>query len=175
MGREAWQVTVHGVDEVGHDLVTKQQHNKLVISWVNRFPWVLWAVPAITQTQRETRGNFWFVFSQPEAHVTTQVCCCHLTWWDCGIRFYLWVRSVRIELNHWTPSWCLRTATWYEEAFSWQNSVSPCPSLLHFVLQGQTCLLLQVSLDFLLLYCSPLWWKGHLFLVLALEGLHRII
>ena len=32
MGREAWQVTVHGVDEVGHDLVTKQQHNKLVIS-----------------------------------------------------------------------------------------------------------------------------------------------
>ena len=37
-------------------------------------------------------------------------------------------------------------------------------ALLHFVLQGQTCLLLQVSLDFLLLHSSPLWWKGHLFL-----------
>ena len=33
--------------------------------------------------------------------------------------------------------------------------------LLHFVLQGQICLLLQVSLDFLLLHSSPLWWQGH--------------
>ena len=49
-------------------------------------------------------------------------------------------------------------------------------ALLHFVLQGQTCLLLQVSLDFLLLHSSPLLWKGYLFLVLLLEGvvgLHR--
>ena len=28
--------------------------------------------------------------------------------------------------------------------------------LLHFVLQGQTCLLFQVSLDFLLLHSNPL-------------------
>ena len=51
-------------------------------------------------------------------------------------------------------------------------------ALLHFVLQGQTCLLLQVSLDFLLLHFSPLWWKGDLFLVLVLEslvGLHRLV
>ena len=51
-------------------------------------------------------------------------------------------------------------------------------ALFHFVLQGQTCLLLQVSLDFLLLHSCPLWWKGHLFLVLVLEGLvghHKII
>ena len=48
--------------------------------------------------------------------------------------------------------------------------------LLHFVLQGQTCLLLQVFLDFLLLHSSPLWWKGHLFLVLeGLVGLHRTV
>ena len=33
-------------------------------------------------------------------------------------------------------------------------------ALLHFVFQGQTCLLLQVFLDFLLLHSSPLWWKG---------------
>ena len=31
--------------------------------------------------------------------------------------------------------------------------------------------LLQVSLDFLLLHSSPLWWKGHLYWVLVLEGL----
>ena len=51
-------------------------------------------------------------------------------------------------------------------------------ALLHFVLQGQIFLLLQVSLDFLLLHSSPLQWKGHLFLVLVLEGLvglHRTI
>ena len=29
-------------------------------------------------------------------------------------------------------------------------------ALLHFVLQGQTCLLLQTSLDFLLLHFNPL-------------------
>ena len=52
--------------------------------------------------------------------------------------------------------------------------------LPHFVFQGQICLLLQVSLDVLLLHFSPLWWKGHLFffLVLILEdlvGVHRTI
>ena len=34
-------------------------------------------------------------------------------------------------------------------------------ALLHFVLQGKTCLLLQVSLDFLLLHCSLQWWIEH--------------
>ena len=51
-------------------------------------------------------------------------------------------------------------------------------ALLHFVLQDQICLLLQISLDFLLFHFIPLWWKKDLFLVLVLEclvGLHRII
>ena len=51
-------------------------------------------------------------------------------------------------------------------------------ALLHFVLQGQIYQLLHVSLDFLLLYSSSLWWKEHLFWVLVLEGLiglHRTI
>ena len=51
-------------------------------------------------------------------------------------------------------------------------------ALLHSALQGQICLLLQVFLDFLLLHCSPLSWKGHLFWVLVLKGLvglHRTI
>ena len=42
---------------------------------------------------------------------------------------------------------------------------------LYFVLQGQTCLLLQVSLDFLLLHSNPQWWIDHFFLVLVLGGL----
>ena len=36
-------------------------------------------------------------------------------------------------------------------------------ALLHYVLQDQTCLLLQVSLDFLLLHSSPLGWKDIFF------------
>ena len=36
-------------------------------------------------------------------------------------------------------------------------------TLLHSIFQGQICLLLQFSLEFLLLHSSPLWWKGHLF------------
>ena len=51
-------------------------------------------------------------------------------------------------------------------------------ALLHSVLQGQICLLLQVFLDFLLLHFSPLLWKGHLLWVLVLEGLvglHRTV
>ena len=36
-------------------------------------------------------------------------------------------------------------------------------ALLYFVLQSQTCLLFQISLDFLLLHSKPLQWKGHLF------------
>ena len=37
------------------------------------------------------------------------------------------------------------------------------PPLLHFVLQGQICLLLRVSLDFLLLHSSPLMkWTSFL-------------
>ena len=51
-------------------------------------------------------------------------------------------------------------------------------ALLHSVLQGQICVLLQVFLNFLLLDSSPLSWKGHLFWVLVLKGLvgfHRTI
>ena len=48
-------------------------------------------------------------------------------------------------------------------------------SLLHSVLQGQIFLLLQVSLDVLLLHSSPLWWKGHIFGVFVLVGLRRTV
>ena len=42
--------------------------------------------------------------------------------------------------------------------FYWQISTSLCPA--SFCTQGQTCLLLQISFDFLLLHFSTLWWKG---------------
>ena len=51
-------------------------------------------------------------------------------------------------------------------------------ALPHFVLQGQICLLLKVSLDFLLLHYSSLKWKSYILGVLVLEGLiviHRTV
>ena len=51
-------------------------------------------------------------------------------------------------------------------------------ALLHSILQGQICLLLQVFPDFLLLHSSPLYWNGYLFWVLVLKGLiglHRTV
>ena len=51
-------------------------------------------------------------------------------------------------------------------------------ALPHSVLQGQICLLFQLSLDFILLISSLLWWKRHLFWLLVLEslvGLHRTV
>ena len=47
-------------------------------------------------------------------------------------------------------------------------------ALLHSVLQDQICLLLQVSLNFLLLDSIALWQKGHLFWVLVLESLEGV-
>ena len=50
--------------------------------------------------------------------------------------------------------------------------------LLHFLLQGQICLLLHVSHDFLLLHSNPIQRKGHPFWVLVLGGLiclHRTV
>ena len=63
-------------------------------------------------------------------------------------------------------------------ASSWQNSVSLCPA--SFCTPRPNLPVTPGIFDFLLLCCSPLWWKGHLFffLVLALEdlvGLHRIV
>ena len=55
-------------------------------------------------------------------------------------------------------------------AFSWQNSISLCPASF--------CIPRPNLPDFLLFHSSLLWWKGHLFWVLVLEGLiglHRTI
>ena len=52
--------------------------------------------------------------------------------------------------------------------FSWQNSAFV---LVHFVFQGQTCLLFQISLDLLHLHFRPHDEKDIFFLVLVPEGL----
>ena len=61
----------------------------------------------------------------------------------------------------WCP--CAELSLVLEKRVCYDQCVLLAFALLHFVLQGQTCLLLQVSLDFLLLHSNPLWWKGSLF------------
>ena len=60
--------------------------------------------------------------------------------------------------------------------FSWNNSVSLCPA--SFFTPGPNLLVLP-GISWLLTFASsPLWWKGHLFLGLVLEGLvghHRTL
>ena len=55
---------------------------------------------------------------------------------------------------------CWKRVYAMSSVFLWQNSVTfhPAP----FCNPRLNLLLLQVSLDFLLLHSSPLWWKGHL-------------
>ena len=58
-------------------------------------------------------------------------------------------------------------------ASSRQNSVN----LLHLLLQGQTCLLFQVYLNFLVLHSNPLRWKRRVCVcvcVCGVVGLHGI-
>ena len=94
-----------------------------------------------------------------------------IIWFQCWPCPWWWCPCVESSLV------LLEEGVCYDHAFSWQNSLPRelAFTLLHSVLQGQICLLLQVSLDFLLLHSSPLWWKGHLFLVLVLEGLIGLI
>ena len=84
--------------------------------------------------------------------------------------------------------WCLMVCVEYsllylEEGICYDQcillaklSVNLCPASFHTPLSNLS--LLQVSLDFLLLHSSSLWWNGHFFFVLILEGLvdlHRTI
>ena len=101
-------------------------------------------------------------------------------------RFYIFhckeYNQADLSIDHW---WCpsvgsslvlLQEGVCYDQCVLLAKLMSLCPA--SFCIQGQTCLLLQVSLDFLLLHCSPLWWQEHLFWVLVLEGLidlHRSV
>ena len=95
------------------------------------------------------------------------------------------VPNNRTRLSNWTKLILLLTLWWHpwiesslvllEEGVCYDQYISLAKllafSLLHFIPQCQTWLLLQISLDFLLLRSRPLCWKGHLFLLLVPEGL----
>ena len=101
-----------------------------------------------------------------QATVSSQSCFCWLYRASPFLAAKNIINLISVSIIWWCP--CVESSLLLLEevfamtrAFSWLNSVRF--SLLHFVLQGQICLLFQVSLDFLLLHSSPLLWKGHLF------------
>ena len=102
-------------------------------------------------------------------------------WWLFRASPFLAAKNIIDLISVLTIWWC----PYVESSLVWLEKGACCDQrvhltkllafvLLHFV-QGQTCLLFQVSLEFLLFHSNPLWWKGHLLLVLVLEGLHITI
>ena len=83
------------------------------------------------------------------------------------------INPISVLTIWWCPcvnsSLVLAKCVCYDQCILLAKLCWPLPA--SFCIEGQTCLLVQVSLDFLLLHSNPLWWKGHLFLVLVLEGL----
>ena len=83
--------------------------------------------------------------------------------------------SLILKLTIWWCPWLESFLVLLEEGVCYDQRILLAKllafALLHFVLKGQICLLLQVSLDFLVLHSSPLWWKEYLFWMLVLEGL----
>ena len=104
---------------------------------------------------------------------------------DCIEHLHLWLQGIINLISVLTIWWgpCVESSlVFLEEGVCYDQCILLAKllafALLQFVLQGQICLLLQVSPDFLLLHSSLLCLKGHLSWVLVLEGLiglHRTV
>ena len=103
------------------------------------------------------------------AIVSSQSCFCRLYRASPSLATKNIINLLLVLTIWWCP--CAELLLVLEKGVCYDQCVLLAFALLHFVLQGQTCLLLQVSLDFLLLLSNPLWWIGHIFLVLVLAGL----
>ena len=112
------------------------------------------------------------------ATVSSQSCFCWLYRASPSLAAKSVINLILVLTIWWCP--CVESSLVLLEAGVWKNQCVLLTkllifALLHFVFQDQICLLLQVFLDFLLLHSSPLWWKGHIILVLVLKGPHRTI
>ena len=111
--------------------------------------------------------------------VSSQSCFCWLYKTSPSLAIKNIISMISVLTIWWCP--CVESSRWKKvftrtSVFSWETLLAF--AWIHFVLQDQICLLLEVSLDFLLLHSSPLWWKGDLLWVLVIEGLvglHRTV
>ena len=132
------------------------------LDWATELNWTEWS-----------SGLTYFLQVEPELCNKELMIWATVSFWSC----FRWLSRASLSsaakniislVSVLTIWWCPRVqsslvllrAVAMNSAFSWQNSDSLFPA--HFVLQGQTCLLLQVSLNLLILHSSPLWWKWHL-------------
>ena len=95
------------------------------------------------------------------AIVSSQSCFCRLYRASPSLATKNIINLILVLTIWWCP--CAELLLVLEKGVCYDQCVLLAFALLHFVLQGQTCLLLQVSLDFLLSHSNPLWWKGSLF------------
>ena len=95
------------------------------------------------------------------AIVSSQSCFCRLYRASPSLATKNIINLLLVLTIWWCP--CAELLLVLEKGVCYDQCVLLAFALLHFVLQGQTCLLLQVSLDFLLSHSNPLWWKGSLF------------
>ena len=137
--------------------------------WSNGFPYFL-------QFKSEFGNKEFMIW----ATVSSQSCFCWLYRASPSLAGKNIINLISVLMIWWGPcvesSLCWKRVFAMTSAFSWQNSVSLCP--VSFCTPGANLPVAQVSLDFLFLHSSPLWWTEHHFLVLVLEslvGLHKTI
>ena len=140
--------------------------NTIIFSWQNQlFYLIRWQNPLEGRVGRGQNQN-----SKPKAEDLVLFL---QTVWSFSIFGCKEYKQSDFAIDHLVIFMCRVSLVLLEEGVCYDQSVLLAKLLLafalpHFVLQGQTCLLLQVSLGFLLLHSSPLWWKGHLFLLFLL-------
>ena len=110
--------------------------------------------------------NFKVRSSWPEPMVSSRSCSCWLHRASPSSAAKNIMNLILVLTIWWCP--CVQSFTGLlEKGICWLacplNKTLLAFALLHFVCQGQTCLLFWVSLGFLLLHSNPLWWKGYLF------------
>ena len=85
---------------------------------------------------------------------------------DCIELFHLWLQKIQsyFDTDHLMMSMCrVISCVFRRGCLLCLDRTLLAFAQLHFVLQGQTCLLLQVSLDFLLLFQSPMMKRTSFF------------
>ena len=100
------------------------------------------------------------------ATVSSRSCFCRLYWASLSSAAKNRINLIPVLTIRWCPGLKLSQVVG-KECLLWPvcslyRALLPFP-LVYFIFQGQTWLLFQVSLNFLLLHSYSLWWKGYLF------------
>ena len=121
----------------------------------------LTSIPEVREITWLTNGCI--ILLRSRARIWTQS---DINVWFLSMYWSFLVINLILVLNIWWCPWVKLSLVLLKRVFAMTSVFSGrillAFALLYFVLQGQTCLLLQESLDFLRLHSDSLWWIGHL-------------